>query len=96
MSNKTYVEVPCVLLSLIKETLTGDDVELTVQLSAESAANIINMALYLINAWKTNQFSSGVYKDAVLNLKLDDLEESLRAAGVFAAFNKKPSKDPYA
>lgn len=94
--SKTYVEVPCVLLSLIKETLTGDDVELTVQLSAESAANVLNIALSLINAWKGNHFSASTYKDSVLKLKLEDLEESLRAAGVFAAFNKKPLKEPYA
>ena len=52
MANKTYVEVPCVLLSLIKETNTGDDIEMTVQMSAESAANAINTALALVKAWK--------------------------------------------
>lgn len=96
MSNKTYVEVPCVLLSLIKETHSGEDVELTVQLSAESAANVVNIALGLITAWKSNQFMSGAYKDSFLSLKIDDLDEALRAAGVFAAFNKKPTKEPYA
>lgn len=96
MASRTLVEVPCVLLSLIKETATGDDVELTVQLSAESAANVVNMALSLITAWKNNQFSSSTYKDSMLSLKIDELEESLRASGVFSAFNRKPSKESYA
>jgi hypothetical protein len=84
-----------VLLSLVKETATGDDIELTVQMSTDSAANVINSALSLLNAWKEEQFNSSVYKDTTLKIKLDELEEALKTSGVFAAFKRKPQKEQY-
>lgn len=95
MASKSYVEVPCVLLSLVKETSTGDDIEMTVQMSAEAAANAINTALALVKAWKENQPPVVTYRDKILNLKFDDLEEALKATGLFAAFRKKMQIEDY-